>query len=69
VKRVIWSRSFVCGLILGGQGAVRLQAVTVHPLSYAALTVDQQADHITTAAGMSTDRTAVPVYDGGSGQG
>ena len=59
----------VDGLILSGQGAVRLQQGAVHPLSYAALRVDQQADHITTAAGMSTDRTAVPVYNGGSGQG
>ena len=54
---------------LQGHGLVVLQAVTVHPLSHAALTVHQQAQHVTAAATMGGHATRVPLYDGATGQG
>jgi len=47
---------------------VILQQGAVHPLSQAALTVDQQAQHVAAVAMMGADRTAVPFDDGGSGE-
>ena len=46
-----------------------LEAVTVHPLSHAALTVHQQAQHVTAAATMGGHAARVPLYDGTTGQG
>ena len=54
---------------LQGHGLVVLQAVTVHPLSHAALTVHQQAQHVTAAATMGGHAARVPLYDGTTGQG
>ena len=54
---------------LDGHGAVALKECTVHPLTHAALTVDHQAYHVTTAAGVTADAATVPLYDGGTGEG
>ena len=56
------------GISLDAHGAVTLQECAVHPLSHAALTIDQQAHHVTAAAEVPAHRSAVPLDDGGTGQ-
>jgi len=53
---------------LDGHGQVSLQECAVDPLTHATLAVDQQTQHITTAAVMGGHAARVPLYDGTTGQ-